>query len=381
MVKFSFWDQPKPQGAIEGVLRDEILEELCTRRQSCLLATPYLSFESRMMELLEGELRVRATMSREAAKHTLSQQPLKLRFPWGLAFYAGLTRVLGYEQGEQRRTLRLAIPERLGPDELRAAYRLERVGRSQGALGTPSGTILRISLENISPLGAGVFCLEAIPPEGFQTGRAITLALNLDQGPSLNLEARVCHGQGQYLGLRFDPLPKGEEARRLQEWIDPRVVEAQRRWDNRAELRARAEQAAKPKVPPTGILLLGRDEALRQEVSRVMEGLHAVRHCIPVMAPFKEAMETPPLLLLVDTAGADMEERHRLRNLLEAQPPGCPVVVLGRGGDPELWRPLASELKARLYLTWNPDQGFFFQRVVQGLIQREAKRQRTILTD
>jgi hypothetical protein len=375
-VKLSFWEDPKARGALEGILRDEVLSELCTRRQSCLLATPYLSFDSRMMELLDGELRVRATMSRDAAKHALGQQPLKLRFPWGLAFYAGVTRVLGYEQGEQRRTLRLAIPERLEPDERRQAFRLERVGRCQGAVGSTAGDILRISLENLSTLGAGVFCMEPIPAEGFQTGRTLTLSLTLEKGPALRLEAKVCHGQGQYLGLKFEPRPSGETLKSIEDWLAPRIEEARRRWENRAELLARAEQAARPKLPPAGILLLSRDEPLGAQVTRALQDLHTVRVVPPVMAPYKEALEAPPLLLLVDAAGSDMEERHRLRGLLDAQPPGCPVILLGQGGNnPELWRTLVAELKARLFIEWYPENAPFFRKLVLGLIQSHWKRQ------
>lgn len=373
-MKLPFRESPKAQGALEGIQRDEVLAELCTRHQACLLATPYLSFESRMLEVTPSELRVRATMSREAARHALGQQPLKLRFPWGLTFYSGVTQVLGYEQGEQRRTLRLAVPAWLEPDEQRKAFRLERVGRCHGALGSLEGNLLRITLENISQHGAGVFCLEPIPPEGFQTGRVLSLALGLDQGPSLRFEARVCHGQGQYLGLRFDPRPGPETAGTLQEWMAPRIEDTQRRWDNRAELRAHAEQAARPKLPPSGVLLLSRDSALAAQVAEALDGLQPVRSAPPSMAAYKEALEPPPLLLLLDISGADGEERHRLRGLLEGQSPGCPILVLGREGDPEAWRTLVSDLKARLYLTWNPTQGLFFRRLVLGLIQRHWKQ-------
>lgn len=375
-MKLPFWENPKAQGAITGALRDEVLAELCVRRQSCLLATPYLSFDSRMMEIADGELRVRATMSREAAKHALEPQRLRVRFPWGLAFYAGTTRVLGYEQGEQRRTLRLAIPESLEPDEQRQAYRLERVGRSPGAIGSPAGDIIRITLENLSTLGAGVFCMEPIPAEGFLTGRIVSLSLTLEQGPSLRLEARICHGQGQYFGLKFEPRPSGETLKALEEWMAPRVEEARRHWDNRAELRARAEQAAKPKLPPSGILLLSRDETFGAQVEETLQGLHPVRISPPIMAPFKEALERPPLLLLVDTAGSDMEERYRLRSLLEAQAPGCPIIVLGRGGEnPDLLRALVVELKARIFIEWYPDNATFFRKLVMGLIRRHWKGQ------
>lgn len=373
-MKLPFRESQKPQGALEGAQRDEVLAELCTRHQACLLATPYLSFESRMLEVTPSELHVRATMSREAAKHALGQQPLKLRFPWGLTFYSGVTQVLGYEQSEQRRTLRLAIPPSLEPDEQRKAFRLERVGRCHGALGSQEGNLLRITLENISQHGAGIFCLEPIPPEGFQTGRVLSLALGLDQGPSLRFEARVCHGQGQYLGLRFDPRPELETAGPLQEWMAPRIEDTQRRWDNRSELRAHAEQAARPKLPPAGVVLISRDPALAAQVAQTLDGSQPVRNALPNMASYKEALERPPLLLLMDVSGADGEERHRLRGLLEGQPPGCPILVLGRESDSVTWRALVTDLKARLYLTCDATQTDFFRRLVLGLIQRHWKQ-------
>ena len=372
-MKMPFREPPKALGTLEGASRDDVLAELCARRQSCLLATPYLSFDSRMMELTPGALCVRASMSREAAKHALGQKPLKLRFPWGLTFYAGVTQVLGYEQGDQRRTLRLAIPQRLEPDEQRQAYRLDRVGRCHGALGSVAGDLVRISLENLSPLGAGVFCMEPIPMDGFQTGRLLSLALGLDLGPSLRFEARVCHGQGQYLGLRFDPAPTPETLVQLELWLQPRIEEKQRHWENRAELRARAELASRPKGAPSGLLLLTRNPELAAEVTATLKGLLDLRWAPPIMAPFKEALQSPPMLVLVDTAGADGEARHRLRNLLESQPPGCPILLLGREGDPGAWPALVTDLKAKLYITWNPTQGAFFCRLVQGLIQRHGK--------
>ncbi len=373
-MKLPFRESPRSPGALEGAHRDEVLAELCTRRQSCLLATPYLSFESRMMELAPDEICVRATMNREAAKHALGQRPFKLRFSWGLTFYSGTTQVLGYGQGEQRRILRLAIPPWLEPDDQRRAFRLDRVGRCLGALGSQEGHLVRLSLENISLQGAGVFCLEPIPLEGFQTGRRLSLALGLEQGPNLRFEARVCHGQGQYLGLRFDPPPGPETSGPLQEWMAPRIVDTQRRWENRAELRAHAEQAARPKLPSAGIGLLTRDQTLVTQLTQALEGLQPLRSAAPAMAPYRETLEPPPLLLLVDISGADGEERHRLRGLLEGQPPGCPILLLGREGDPDTWRTLVTDLKARLYLTWNPTQTGFFRRLVLGLIQRYGKR-------
>ena len=64
-----------------------------------------------------------------------------------------------------------------------------------------------------------------------------------------------------------------------------------------------------------------------------------------------------------------MEGRYRLRTLLETVAIGAPVMVLGSSEDPEGGRLLAAELKATTYVEWNPQQGVFFRRLLQGLIQ------------
>ena len=370
-MKFPFWDNQAAPGALKGARRDEVLEELCDRKQSCLLATAYLSIETRILDKTEGELHLRATMSQESARHTLNQQPLRIRFPWALTFYSGQTRLLGYQQDAQHRLFRMAIPEVLEPDEQREAFRLERVGRCQGAISTEDGAILRVSLENLSRLGAGVFFLDHIPAEGFRIGRSVSLSLALEEGPELQTEARLVHGQGQYLGLKFTNLP--EQAAALGEWMAPRIEEAKRLWENRSEIRARAVQAAKPKSAPAGILFLSRDENLAERIAEMLEGIHPLRTASPNLISFREALSDPPLLILVDTAEADLEERHRLRGLFEAVAPTCPILVLGRGGDPDRWRSLASEIKANLFIEWNPNQSVFFRRLAQGLIRRHWK--------
>ena len=374
-VKLPFWEEAKPSGAILGRARDDVINELCDRKQTVLLATPYLHYESRLLARDGQELMVRATMSRDAVKHALGQHPLRLRFGWALSFYSGPTRILGYVQEENRRYLKIEMPDHLVLDEQRRALRISRVGHSSGALGSEDGTILRVSLENLSTAGAGVFCLESIPAEKFLTGRPLDLSLSLEQGFVLMGSARICHSEGQSLGLTFHPPLSDPNLRRLSEWLAPRAEEARRRWDNRAELWAKAEQQAKPKAAPSGVLLVSTRTDLKAQLVSALEATQPLRSVIPAMAPFKDAQSEPPLLLLIDAKTEGMEGRYRIRTILEALPVNAPVVVLGSSDDPEGGRLLAKELKATTYLEWNPQQGPFFRRLVQGLIQSYWKEE------
>jgi len=372
-VKRTLREEGKPSASILGTSLEDVFDELCDRRQTTLLATPYLHFESRFLEREGRELKIRASMSRDAVKHALAPHPLRLRFEWALTFFSGPTRILDYLQEGERRYLRLTLPAQVVVDEPRRALRIDRTGRATGALGSGDGTLLRVTLENLSPLGAGVFCLEAIPAEKFQTGRPLDLSLSMEGGFPLRSGARICHGSGQSLGLAFQPPLEERELQRLTEWLAPKEAEARRRWENRAELRARAEQLARPRALPRGVLLLSARADLGAQVAAALEDSLPLRSVAPAMAPFKEAMAEPPQLLLVDARTEGMEGRYRLRTLLESIPGQAPVVVLGSGEDPEGGRLLAAELKATTYLEWNPQQAVFFRRLLQGLIQHHTK--------
>ncbi|HWQ10548.1 MAG TPA: PilZ domain-containing protein [Holophaga sp.] len=363
---------PEPSGALAGPALEQILDELCERKQPLLLATPYLQHESRFLERSGRELTVRIAMSREAVRHGLGQQPLRLRFAWALTMYCGATRILDYIQEENRRCLVLEQPARLVLDEQRKAFRVDQVGPSQGALSSDDGTILKVTLEDISILGARVFCMEALPGEKFQAGRHLTLSLSLDRGPALICGARICHGADQSLGLVFVPPLAGPALQSLSEWIAPRAEELRRRWENRAELRARAEQQARPKAPPSGVLLMTSREDLRDQLAAALEGALPLRTVIPAAAPFKETLAEPPLVLIVDARNEGLEGRFRLRTILEALPVNAPTIVLG-SRESEGGKQLARELRGALYLDWNPLQSVFFRRRLQRLIQDRWK--------
>lgn len=368
--------ETKQRGGPAGQLRDEVLQELCDRKSSALLATPYLSFESRFLERHGDRLRIRAAMGRDVALNTLSRQALRLRFPWDLTIYSGATRILDYEQEEHRRILVVSVPESLEVDEQRKAYRAERVGRSRGSMGSTAGaevSIQTFSLENLSTFGAGVFLGDFRNLEAWLPGSRIQASFELDHGPEFSVSARICHSSGPYLGLEFAPSLEDPTLCRVTQWVETRRVEAQRLWSNRAELRARALEGAKPRMPPSGLLLLSSDALLGPQIETALESMHELRIAPAVMAPYKQALAQPPLLLLLDGAGMGSEERRRARTLLEAQPPGCPILVLGRGPGHEQARGLAAELKQASFLEWSPGKGAPLRILTQGLIRKHWK--------
>ncbi|HNX31804.1 MAG TPA: PilZ domain-containing protein [Holophaga sp.] len=372
-MKLSFWEESRPSGAIQGTELEAVVDELCDRKQPLLLSTPYLHYESRFLERNGGQVKIRATMNRDAARHGLGQHPLRLRFAWALTFYSGPTRILDYIQEENQRFLVIDLPGQLILDEQRRAFRVDQVGHSSGALGSPDGTILKISLENISTLGASIFCIEAIPAERFQMGRPLALSLSLDKGFDFTCGAKIRHSDGQTLGLVFDPPLAGLPLQRLEEWIAPRKEEAFRRWQNRAELRARAERQVRPKAQPSGALLLSSRAELKAQITMVLEGELAVRTVPPAVAPFKEALAEPPLILLVDALNEGVEGRYRLRTIVESMPVKAPVVVLGSSETPESAMILARELKEAIFLEWKPEHGVFLRRMLKMLVQGYGK--------
>lgn len=369
-MKPETWGLQDRQQILQGPALQAALAELCERKQSLLLATPYLQFESRFIEVVGNSLRVRATMGRQVVRHTLEKNALRLRFPWNLTFFGGPTTVQDYEDGPAGKFLRLSLPQTLGPDDLRKACRVVPGVRCYGVLGSQAMDLVRFTLEDISPFGLGAFCIEPIPATGFQEGRILDVSLTLEHGPVIEAKMRVCHGSGQNRGLSFQPPLEGLALVSLIAWLEPRLAEAQRRWDDRASFWARAERAAQPKAPPGGILLVSSDPELQQAVTQALAGTQELRTVAPALAPLRDALDLrPPYVLLLASAGG-YEESHRLRAMLDNLPRRCPMVILGTGADTAATRILATELKATLFLERNTLQSAFFQRLMLGLIRK-----------
>jgi hypothetical protein len=360
-----------PEGdALRGAELTTALTEMADRKAFLLVATPYISFAARLVECRPGELRLRATLSREFMLKTLQDQGFRLRIPWGMGIAAASTRLLGVEEVEGKRVLRVQVPDSFVQDEPRQAFRVAAVGASRGVVNVGGGLLLKASVDNLSTQGVCLFVAEPLPPGGLIVNRPIRLSLVLEQGPSLDLEGRLVHQDDQLLGVAFEPAPSITAKADLENWLQPKIDEARRRWDNRAALRALADQAARPRSLPEGVLILTREADLLAQMGEALGERLSLRSCGLALAPLKEALDLlPPQAIVVPWKGGGVQARHTIRSLAEAFPAGTPVVVLGLGTDYG-GRELALELKPATYVAWPTAQGAFFSRLLEGLIRK-----------
>lgn len=360
-----------PEGgeSLSGMARDSVLIELCEAKRTALLATPYLAFETRFLQRNGNELEMWATMSKSVADNTLAQQSVRIRFPWALGMWAGPTRILGFEQDAKRRFLRVAVPEHLRPDEQRKHWRADRCGKSTGTLGNDDLKVVRITLENLSPVGVGLFSSEPLEPEAFGSGRSATVNLQLEGGLRIQTKVRIVQGDAFRVGVLFDPELPEDLLERLTLWLRPRWEEARRNWRDRAERRAQAQQAM-ALAKPEGLLLITSDPALEAQIRPLLEDLQPLRIAPPAISGLKRTLSPSPLLALLHLPMGGLEERRRYRALLEALP-DIPLILLAAPQGATLAQELGVEFKA-LSIAWNPSLGPFLKRMVTGLLKKHS---------
>jgi hypothetical protein len=359
-----------PDGAttITGAALKDAIDELCGRRSFLQLASPYLTFPAHALERQGGELHVRTTLTKDFVTRTLGTQPLRIRFPWGLGMAGGAVKVLGYQQEDGKRILRVKLPSELVDEDRRAAIRLEPPAQGTAMLSPDGESLVRAKVEELSVLGTRVFALEPLS-SAFVDNHPLQLSLNLELGPRLNLRARLVHQDGQTLGLAFPATMEAPLRQEIEAFLLPELDKARHRWDNRAELRAAAQARVKLKAPPEGVLLLGRDTDLESQLRKVLPEALPLRSCPPALAPLRAALEAPPKLILLHLLKGGIEERFLLRSLVDALPAATPVVVLGAPGVVS-GREVAADLKATTFVEWNPTQAPFFSRLLQGLVRK-----------
>ena len=119
-----------PAGALQGAALQAVLTELGERKEQALLATPYLSAESRILEVGTDSLKLLSAFPKDTAQRTLGEHPLRLRVPWGLSMLAGPVVWKKFGQEERRRWILVERPPWLAPDEQRAQARCDFLGRT-----------------------------------------------------------------------------------------------------------------------------------------------------------------------------------------------------------------------------------------------------------
>jgi hypothetical protein len=349
----------------------EILAQACARKELLILVTPYLRFESTFVALTAGELHVAATMSREDATFGLRTPDLAIRFPLALGFLEAPLKALGMGVQDGRRTLRLSIPREMRENDQREAYRVERVGRVVATYSTPKGDLLQASLVDLSTSGARLHAQRDLDPAATPPGTRLVLSIPLVNGLQIEAQAEVRHLGPRTLGLRFQPeLPKDVQEP-LSRWVFQRREEDRERLAQGLELGAgnRLGPQAGP-GPQTGILFVSQDAELEEVIRAALEPIQLLTRIPPSAQALKDGLQARPPLIIVHVGGTSLDERRRLKALVELVQARSPILLLGTQMDGSALFELSGEWKAASAMVWNPSRALFLQRLAQGIIRR-----------
>lgn len=348
----------------------EVLRLACARRELLILATPYLRFESSFVGIQDGELHVHATMSRDDAMFGLRTPDLRLRFPDGLGFFEAKVEMKGLGLLDGKRTVRLSLPKTLQENDQRSGYRVERVGRVTVTYGTLKGDLSQGSLVDISTTGARVHAQRDVDPGAMAPGTPLLLSIPL--APDIQIEARaeIRHAQSRTIGLAFRPsLPPALE-QPLSRWVFLRREEARERLSQRLDVQARS--AAPKGQRENGILLVGGDAALEESLAGFLSSIRPLTRVPASAQPLKDALAAGASLAIFHVGGASLDEKRRLRALVELAQGKVPILLLATQVDGTTLFELSGECRASSAMVWNPERGLFLQRLAQGIIRRHT---------
>jgi len=348
----------------------DILKSACGRRELLILATPYLRFESSFVALQGEELHLLATMSRDDAVYGLRTPDLKLRFPHGLGFYEASVASLGLGLHEGRHTVRVSLPKVIKENDQRAAYRVERVGRVPVTFSTQKASLHVAGLVDISTTGAQLHAQRDIPAEELGTDDHIVLDIPLSDQIEIHSGAEVRHLSGRRIGVRFTPkLPPDVEAP-LSRWVFLRREEERERAARRLEEASAPELRVGALVPEFSLLLVSPDGSLEASLREILKEVRPLTRLAASAQELKEALQGKPALAIFHLDGAGLDERRRMKTLLELAQRKVPTLLLGTRVDGATLFELSSEWKATSAMVWNPERRLFLQRLVQGILRR-----------
>jgi len=347
----------------------EILERACQRRDLLILATPYLRFESSFVAIQDNELHVMATMSREDALYGLRTPDLKLRFPDGLGFLEAPIQAVGLGLVEGRRTVRLALPKQIMENDQRVAYRVEKVGKVDVTLSTPRLNLFTANLMDISTTGARIHTHQDIPASELGANDKILLSIPLEGDLRIEGSAIIRHMRGRSLGVEYRPPLPMPLLDNLSRWVFLRREEERERMARRLEVSQSA--ATHAQVPAVGgVLLVSADPDLETLLREALAGLPTLTRVGPTGQQLKEALGAHPVITIFHVGNTGLDERRRIRTLIEIAQKKVPTLLLGTEMDGASLFELASEWKASSAMVWNPARATFLSRLVQGIIRR-----------
>jgi len=348
----------------------EIISRACGRHEMLILVTPYLRFESSFVRYDKTEIQVVATMSREDATYGLRNAGLKMRFPNGISFLEAPTELKGFGMADGRRTLRLSIPEIMQEEDYRGSYRVDRVGRIPVTFSTPKYDLVTGTLVDISTTGARIFSTRDFGEGEFLPGDDMAVTIQLTDLIRINTKVKLRHVHGRTCGVEYRPQLDEHLLHPLSRWVFEKREEDLERMTRRVETAPISGVSLPQSNQPRGLILVSGDAALEAALQDLLGGFQPLRRVPPTMSALKEAFNQRPALVLYHLPSLSLDERRRLKPLVEALQGRVPFLLLGTAVEGGALLELGSELKAAISIVFNPERGIFFQRLVQGILRR-----------
>ena len=350
-----------------------IIKHACERRELMILVTPYLRFESSFVEVDGDEIHVAATMGREDALYGLRSADLRMRFPHSISFLEANTELKGFGMFEGRRTLRLAMPEVMQEEDHRGSYRVDHVGRVPVTFSTPRYDLVTSTLVDISTTGARIYSTRDFQEGELEPGADMVVTIPLNDNIRINSKVKLRHVHGRTLGLEYRPQLDDHILHPLSRWVFEKREEDLERMSRRGvETSGQAQAAAGKSLPitPIGLVLVSSDAALEASLQELLGGFQPVRRVGSNMSALKEAIAQNPALLFFHLPSLSLDERRRLKPMVEVVQGRVPFVLLGTGVEGGPLLELGSEVKATVSIVFNAERATFFQRLIQGVLRR-----------
>ncbi len=349
----------------------EIFQRACNRRELLILVTPYLRFESSFVKVEGSEFHVVATMGQEDATYGLRNAGLKMRFPHGVSFLEAPTELKGFGMHDGRRTLRLRVPEVLQDEDHRGSYRVDRVGRVPVTFSTPKYDLIMGTLVDISTTGARIYSSRDFMDGELEAGKDMAVTIQLTDQIRINTRVKLRHVHGRTFGVEYRPQLDERILHPLSRWIfEKREEDLERIAQRGVETASPAEAGRVATGRPVGLVLVSGDAALEATLQGLLGGLQPLQRVPATMAALKEALNQRPSLVLYHLPSLSLDERRRLKPLVETLQGRVPFLLLGTGIEGGALLELGTELKAAVSIVFNPERGTFFQRLVQGVLRR-----------
>ena len=265
------------------------------------------------------------------------------------------------------------MPKQLQENDHRAEYRVERVGRVGVTYGTPKGEIHDATLVDLSTRGTRIHVQRDVAALALPMGTVLMLSIPLSEDIRIEARGKIRHMEGRTLGLEFSTKLPDAVAVPLSRWVFQRREEDQERLAQRAELSFREDLQARAGEVSSGILLVSADPELGEVLREVLQPVQPLSRIGLTAQALKDAMALLPCLVIFPVNITKLDERRRIRALVELVAGRAPVLLLGTDVEGSPLFELSKEWKTASAINWNPSRGAFLQRLAQGIIRRNTQ--------